>query len=362
MAFPATRRPATAVLPLLAVPVLTVLLLSAAPAADDAAKAPRPGDRVARRGDEIVVCGQLFHTTTPVVLWTDPGGYDAYRVERRFVPPEEASWAATKDAKTAVPKSPNRYGMRTKGLSAERAEKVRGGWELDDLREVVDQFVVHFDACGTSKKCFEVLHDQRGLSVQFMLDVDGTLYQTLDLKEAAWHATVANNRSIGIEIANVGAYNVKGPSDKTTANGKTGGDPLARWYAKGADGKTRLTIPGGLENSGVRNKALDLRPDRGEPVVGEIQGQTLRQYDLTPQQYEALTKLTATLCTVFPKIKCDYPHADDKTLVTRKLPDDRLKAYQGVLGHYHVQTNKVDPGPAFQWDRVIDGARALMAH
>jgi N-acetyl-anhydromuramyl-L-alanine amidase AmpD len=33
-----------------------------------------------------------------------------------------------------------------------------------------------------------------------------------------------------------------------------------------------------------------------------------------------------------------------------------LERYQGILGHYHVQLNKVDPGPAFQWDTVIDGA------
>src|SRR4051794_18814176 len=49
---------------------------------------PRVGEPLARRGDEIVVCGQLFHTTAPVVLWTDPGGYDAYRVDRRFGPVE----------------------------------------------------------------------------------------------------------------------------------------------------------------------------------------------------------------------------------------------------------------------------------
>ena len=39
-----------------------------------------------------------------------------------------------------------------------------------------------------------------------MLDLDGTIYQTLDLKEGAWHATDANGRSIGIEIANIGAF------------------------------------------------------------------------------------------------------------------------------------------------------------
>jgi len=39
-------------------------------------------------------------------------------------------------------------------------------------------------------QCFKVLHDHRDLSVHFMLDLDGTIYQTLDLKERAWHATI----------------------------------------------------------------------------------------------------------------------------------------------------------------------------
>ncbi len=320
-------------------------LASFAPAAD--APPVKPGQRLERRGDEIVVCGQLFHTGTPVVLWTDPGGYDAYRVDRRFVPLDQAGWEATQ--KAGGVRSPNRYGARTRGLSPAMAEKVRGGWELDELRDVVDQFVIHFDVCGTSKRCFQVLHDLRGLSVHFMLDVDGTVYQTLDLKESAWHATVANGRSIGIEIANMGAYT-------------PGADrPLTQWYAKGPDGKTVMTIPGGAEAGGVRTPAGPFRPDRDEAVVGEVQGRELRQYDLTPQQYEALAKLTATLCTVFPKIHCDYPRDASGGLVTRKLADPVLSKYEGLLGHYHVQTNKVDPGPAFQWDRLVRDAKALMA-
>src|SRR5438045_2731546 len=43
--------------------------------------APAPGTIVPRRGDEIIVAGHLVHTGTPIVLWMDPGGYDAYRVE-----------------------------------------------------------------------------------------------------------------------------------------------------------------------------------------------------------------------------------------------------------------------------------------
>ena len=49
---------------------------------------PRPGAFAPRAGDEIVVAGQFVHTGTRVVLWMDPGGYDAYRVERRFSPIE----------------------------------------------------------------------------------------------------------------------------------------------------------------------------------------------------------------------------------------------------------------------------------
>jgi hypothetical protein len=98
--------------------------------------------RLERRGDEIVVCGQLFHTTAPVVLWTDPGGYDAYRVERRFVPPEKATWA---EAQAAGIRSPNRYGNRDAALTPEQVARVHaGGWALPDLQGVVDQFVEFF--------------------------------------------------------------------------------------------------------------------------------------------------------------------------------------------------------------------------
>ena len=63
---------------------------------------------------------------------------------------------------------------------------------------------------------------------------------------------------------------------------------------------------------------------------------------------------------MFPKIKCKYPTDADGNLIPHKLPDEQLANYGGVLGHYHIQTNKNDPGPAFQWDYVIGGARKLL--
>ncbi len=306
-----------------------------------------PGTLAPRTGDEIIVAGQLFHTGTKIVTWMDPGGYDAYRVERRFSPLEQSDWENTRETMKDIT-TPNRYSLRRGSLSAEEMERLRGGgWDLPTLQRVVDQFVIHYDVCGISKQCFRVLHDYRGLSVHFMLDLDGTIYQTLDLKERARHATISNDRSVGIEIANMGAYELP---DLATLNA---------WYQPDAQGRPVIRIPENLGAPQLLTKGFVGRPARPEIIRGNIQGKDLNQYDLTPQQYEALARLTAALARIFPKIKLDYPRGPDGRVLPHKLPDDQLARYQGVLGHFHIQTNKTDPGPAFQWDKVIDAARRL---
>ena len=307
----------------------------------------RVGSFAPRTGDEIVVAGKYAHTGTPVVLWTDAGGYDAYRVEKRFTPFEDSVWHSGTNESQNVG-TPNRYNLRKNDLTDEEIERVRGGgWDLPTLQRVVDQFVLHFDVCGVSRTCFNVLHDHRNLSVHFKLDIDGTIYQTLDLKERAWHATTSNTRSVGIEIANMGAYR------------SVAGSALENWYTKDNDGRTRITLPERLGDGGVRTPNFIGRPARNEPVTGEVQGETLTQYDFTPEQYKALAHLTAALSQVLPKIKCDYPRDADGKLITHKLDDEALENYQGVIGHYHIQKNKNDPGPALDWDYVINTAREL---
>jgi hypothetical protein len=271
--------------------------------------APRADETAPRTGDEIIVAGQAFHTGTRVVTWQEPGGYNAYQ--------------------GAPPLRPR-----------------PGGGSPAALRKNVDQFVLHYDACGLSKVCFNVLH-ARGLSVHFMLDVDGTVYQTLDLQERALHATTSNDRSIGIEIANIGAYP------------PTAAEPFALWYRRDAAGGTVLTVPARIRDPGIRTPGFTGRPARPAPVRGVVQGTPLVQYDFTPEQYAALTRLTAALCRIFPRIKDDYPHDAAGRLITQKLPDPVLANYRGLLGHYHIQENKDDPGPAFQWKLLLDGVRAL---
>ncbi len=276
-----------------------------------------------------------------MVLWMDPGGYDAYRVERRFAPLEKSGWEESRlEAKDVL--SPNRYNLRKWNLTPEEVEEVRGGgWDLPTLQKVVDQFVIHYDGCGTSRQCFKVLHDIRGLSVHFLLDIDGTIYQTLDLKERAWHATSSNSRSVGVEIANIGAF----------APGIEKG--LSEWYFKDEQGRAEIVLPESLGDGGLRTAGFVGYAARPQPICGTVQGREYLQYDFTPQQYTALIQLTVALCRIFPNLKCDAPRDESGCVSSEKLPDSELQAFRGVLGHLHIQPEKIDPGPAFQWEHLL---------
>ncbi|MEO0588021.1 MAG: N-acetylmuramoyl-L-alanine amidase [Planctomycetota bacterium] len=310
-----------------------------------------PGVEHERYGDEILVAGKLIRTGTPVVLWIDSEGYDAYRTNLRFKPYEDAAFEDNVENMSSWA-SPNRYSLRkdrfhadTPDLTPEQIEQVKEGqWELEELQEVVDQFVIHYDVCGTAQFCFDVLHDHRCLSVHFMLDTDGVIYQTLDVQERAWHAGHANDRSVGIEIAHIGAY-------------PPGHETLDRWYPADADGKVFKDIP--EERGAPKTEGFVPRPSSQEPITGAIHGTELVQYDYTDEQYEALIKLTAALNAVLPRIELEAPRDADGNVRMDALSDDEQSTYSGLIGHYHLTTGKIDPGPAFNWDRVISGARKL---
>jgi hypothetical protein len=320
---------------------ILIALVLASPACNE--PRIRPGDELDRRGDEIVVCGRLFHTGTRVVLWTDPDGFDAYRVHRRFDKPDVIKPSQPVEGG----ETPNRYSPLREGLTPAITRRVQErGWTIDDLSQVVDKFVIHYDACGTSRRCFEVLHDMRGLSVHFLLDLDGTIYQTLDVKERARHAGPANDRSVGVEIAHIGAHPTL--------------DGLADWYKADALGVVRVTPPADWKplDGGSSSTPLALRPARPGLVAGHVNGVDLLQYDFTPQQYEALARLTATLTRVLPRISMDYPR-DGSNVRTTAMGSEELRRFRGLIGHCHITGDKYDPGPAFDWDRLIRDARAV---
>lgn len=262
-----------------------------------------PGDPVTLAGDEISIAGRLHHTGTRVVRWTDPGGFDAYRLHRHGEP----EVVAPRDA----PHRTARFDSFRRGLDPGMEARVREhGFDLPDLRRAIRQIVLHYDAAGSARKCFEILHDRRGLSAHFLLDVDGTVYQTLDVKERAWHAGPANDRSVGIEIANLGAYPERA--------------------ALGPDG------PGGVE-----------------PIRGRIRGRDLWQWPFTDAQYESLGRLLSALCRVLG-IPARAPRDAGGRVPADEVPGEaEMLAFEGLVGHFHVSAAKVDPGPAFDWERLF---------
>lgn len=299
------------------------------------------GSEAPRTGDEISIAGRRFHTGVPVVLWTDPGGYDGYRVEKRFAPIDQFDWEHSKQGL----QTPNRYDSRTK--NPELAEATRGGnWDLDQVRANVDQIVLHYDASGTSRQCFRTLHDLRGLSIHFMIDLDGTIYQTLDVKERAWHATKSNARSIGIEIANIGAY-------------PPGSPVLEKWYGRDSRG-LYVMFPPEAGNGGIRTPDFVARPRRSDFVRGPIRDEPLVQADFTQEQYRSIAGLLAALHGALPEVPLDCPRDSSGVPLTRTLTDREWDRFRGVLGHYHIQANKIDPGPALDWDLVLDESRAVL--
>lgn len=277
-------------------------------------------------GQSIVVCGERIPINAPVVLWSDPGGFDAY-VEgpvfaaegprgRRYTPGRD--WASN---------------------PSEISREV--------LAERIDLFMLHYDACGFSQRCFRLLQDERVLSAHFMLDVDGTLYQTLDLRDQAWHGRFTNSRSIGIEMANMGVYDPNSPD----------GDPYSKrdWYVRD-DGRLRFRPPAEFGQPPIRRRGPFFAA-RNEPVRGRVHGTEFEQVDYTPEQYETLVKLTVALRRVFPRIALDAPRDAAGRVRTDMLTRAEVDAFSGIIGHGHITTERNEPGPAFDWERYFEQVR-----
>jgi N-acetylmuramoyl-L-alanine amidase len=243
-------------------------------------------------GTSIIVAGQAFQIGRPVVLWRDPEGFDAYQT--RCI--DQSGGCCDGESK--------RYGVR-KGVEH---------GSLAELQEDVSQLVLHFDGCVNSRSCFKSMHNRPrpsgngcGLSAHFMIDADGTIYQTLDLVERAFHAEEANSDSIGVEICN------RGRVDRS------------EWPKLPADYRTRVT------------REVTINGERHEA------------YEFRPEQYESIIALTRTLLRLFPKIKPIVPELDGHPIMDT-LPDPL--AFSGILGHLHIERKKWDPG-ALDWQRLL---------
>lgn len=240
-------------------------------------------------GSEIIVCQRRFDIDHQVVTFEEEGGYSAYvphctdNISRIY---------ATHPAR-GLARRATRY----------RARRLMGGSSrLELLRQVVRQVTVHLDGCLSAAQCFDVLHNQRGLSVHFMIDNDGTIYQTLDLMHCAFHAAGVNEVAIGIE----------------------------------------------LQNRGDAARHANAYRQKRPTVTCRVHGAQFLSYDFTDAQYEAMVRLGAALSRIFD-LPLAVPRSSSGPIWTTIA---NPRAFRGFLGHYHISRNKWDPGP-FDFPRLF---------
>jgi len=162
-------------------------------------------------------------------------------------------------------------------------------------------FVNHWDVCLSSESCQKVL-DKRGISVHFLIDNDGTIYQTMDMQHAAWHAGSerANRASVGVEISN--AYYPK----------------YQDWYVKNGFGERPL-----VEGAWAHGSKLD-------PFLG-----------FYPAQIEALKVLWEAINNA-TGIPYETPTNQFGSTSTKYEQSVAYGKFTGFVSHYHVSKRKID--------------------
>lgn len=161
-------------------------------------------------------------------------------------------------------------------------------------------FVNHWDVCLNSTACHRVLNN-RGISVHFLIDNDGTIYQTLDMQHGAFHAghQRTNRASVGVEISN--AFYPK----------------YQNWYKRNGHGERPI-----VEGATVHGRAIETFTD------------------FYPVQVEAAKALWEAVegCT---EVEFQTPLESGET--SKKYEQSVVYGnYKGIVSHYHCSKKKMD--------------------
>ena len=259
-----------------------------------------------RPSGNLIIAGKTFPVDAPIVNWREPPYWDATSTYCKTT--------VTDPSPACKPPPPGQAGQTPYGnlpqpytqRYALRPALRRYGMNppLDAVKSVIKQFVVHHDGCNTSDMCFSVVQNERGLSVHFLLDNDGTIYQTIDLGLMAYHASEWNVASIGIELCN------RGDAKK---------EP--NYYSSGKFGPKRTTKP------------------------CKINGHTILAFDYTDAQYASFVKLCRALQKLLPNLPAEFPQTSPGVQSWETLPTAASFGFSGYIGHYHLTNQKWDPGP-----------------
>ncbi len=286
---------------------------------------------------QIVACGKTIDIGKRVILWDEPAGYACPNPRGRLA-----------------------LGQHDPGLN-DRPTRPFADYRIHDpgqayseLTQAVYQLVLHYDACYTSSHCHQVMTESDFKGSHFYLDLDGTLYQTLDLywktNTAAGDDGQANERTVHVEMANL---SWEALADESTLY------PISEDQYHLAHGRWVLKLPGKYR---LHRPDFVASPARAHKQRGylsrRVNGRVVRMWDFTEEQYQTLFALARGLTELLPGILPKVPRDPQ----TGRTPLDRIDDYatfRGVLGHAHIQRGvpgkseaKYDPGSAFNWARL----------
>lgn len=175
----------------------------------------------------------------------------------------------------------------------------------------IKMFVNHWDACLNSKSCGAIIN-KRGLSMHFLIDNDGTVYQMLDMQDAAWQCgdKKVNKHSLGVEVSN--AFYTK----------------YQDWYIKNGFGERPV-----IERSFVN---------------GFNVGKHLGFYDVQLQALAALWEAVSF-----------STNTELKILESRKVENEVLECnFSGFVNHFNIKKRKIDCA-SLNMQRVLEEAQRI---
>lgn len=256
---------------------------------------------------KIWVSGVGFDCEAKVVRWDEGPGYDGTAL-RCVNPSHPCPDGVTPYGDNAKNRRPNRFSLRP------ALRRYGNHPPLDAAQAVIRQFIVHHDGCASAAMCFNVLQNERGLSCHFLMDNDGTIYQTMDLSLMAYHAGGFNTHSIGIEICN---------------RGDAKRDP--DYYRKKGQKRELTTV--------------------------RIHGHIYQCFQFTPPQIDAMHALVKAVNRALPNVPLEYPQDTPGHQAWGELPN--VAQFAGILGHYHTTRRKWDPGP-FDFQGLCEKSRGSL--
>jgi hypothetical protein len=213
-----------------------------------------------------------------------------------------------------------------KGCFGQRPFRGEGAEDSDvgflERLQLVDQVVFHIDGTADTPKAFEVCLG-RGCSSHFDIDFDGGLVQGLDLVREAFDLPVGpwSSRQVHITLNNLMKNLVKEPS-------------AAPWPADHPRSAEMVRHP---------------RPKSPEMKIAYARVQS---WGFTEAQWRTLGSVVRGLVGMLPGLAPTAVGGLGNDARDHLLEPTEL-GRPGFFGHYHHSEQRWDPGPGFDWERLM---------